>query len=346
MRAGIGVVEYLADQMRFFQAATTQATRRGLSGLAALEWAEYLSWPECCRRADRAWKRDLLRRYAFQQPAGLWQAALTAHRADDAVGIGPPRNAEFCLPPILQFGPYPSRYRPTAKAPACLRAHLRFDTGTQPSPLVPVRRLNGAAVWTLEMSTAWLYDGRFMAIDILIDERRDYSPEVARTTLHMLADQWEQTLAIAETTVPSISAAAAAEWRAEIGRIRTAADEIGRARKRDRAMMLEMFNVVPGTLRLGPVEVLPDDLPDEWFEIFLGFALAREELLSVREKKQLHKAAVSVLMHWQASRYPQRELDERHAEQIVDRLSNVRRLLGAKSLFAYLARATIVSGNR
>ena len=111
-------------------------------------------------------------------------------------------------------------------------------------------------------------------------------------------------------------------------------------------MMLEMLNVVPGTIRLGAVEVLPDDLPDEWLEVFLGFALARKDLLSVRERKQLHKAAAAVLLHWQTSRYPRRELDERHAEQIVERLSTLRRLLAARSLFDYLAKATLGSHGR
>ena len=197
IRIGIGVVEYLADQI----------------GLAALEWVEYLSWPECSRQAQRGWKRDLLRRNAFEQPVALWQAALAAHTANDSVGIGPPRTAEFCLPPSLQFGPYPSGYPPTAKEPACLRAHLKFDTWTPPSPLTPVRRLNRAAVWTLEMSSAWLYDGRFVAIDILVDEPRDYSAEEAKTVLQMRADQWEQMLTFAETVEPPISAAVMAEWR-------------------------------------------------------------------------------------------------------------------------------------
>src|SRR5207244_2647100 len=171
-------------------------------------------------------------------------------------------------------------------------------TWTPPSPLTPVRRLNRAAVWTLEMSSAWLYDGRFVAIDILVDEPRDYSAEEAKTVLQMRADQWEQMLTFAETVEPPISAAVMAEWRVQIGVMRAAADEIGRAETRDRAMMLEMLNVVPGTIRLGAVEVLPDDLPDEWLEVFLGFALARKDLLSVRERKQLHKAAAAVLLHW------------------------------------------------
>jgi hypothetical protein len=90
---GVRLVDLLVDQFVFCQAAGAQASARGLQGLAALEWAEYLSWPECKRQAGPAWRQKLLKRYAFEEPSCWWQRALQARKPGDQVGVGPPRNA-------------------------------------------------------------------------------------------------------------------------------------------------------------------------------------------------------------------------------------------------------------
>ena len=43
IRTGVDNVDYLVDQWRFARAGLEQAKRRGLHGLAALEWTSYLS---------------------------------------------------------------------------------------------------------------------------------------------------------------------------------------------------------------------------------------------------------------------------------------------------------------
>src|SRR5260370_9449219 len=61
IRTGIDNVDYLVDQWRFARAGLEQAKRRGLHGLAALEWTSYLSWPEVCRQAGTQKPHGLLR---------------------------------------------------------------------------------------------------------------------------------------------------------------------------------------------------------------------------------------------------------------------------------------------
>jgi hypothetical protein len=107
IRTGIEVLDYLVDQLRFLKAGLGHAERRGLRGLPALDWAGYLSWPETQRLAQTQWRRDLVKRYAFETPAWLWQRALHARQPDDPVNVGPSRE-DIWYPPELQLGPYPS----------------------------------------------------------------------------------------------------------------------------------------------------------------------------------------------------------------------------------------------
>src|SRR5260370_41084644 len=60
---GIDLVDFLVDQLRFAEAGRAQAERRGLHGLPAREWVEYLSWPERSRLAKTRGLRCLLRQH-------------------------------------------------------------------------------------------------------------------------------------------------------------------------------------------------------------------------------------------------------------------------------------------
>src|SRR5215470_4696449 len=159
---GVELVDVLVEQFVFLQAARAQARARGLQGLAALEWAEYLSWPECKRQAGPAWRQALLTRYAFEEPSCGWQQALQARFQGDAVGVGPPRNVLNWFPMGLQFGPYPvpqGRGRWTKRLQVgVLEAHIKFDPWTSPDALFPVRRLEGPLTWQLELWAARKYD--------------------------------------------------------------------------------------------------------------------------------------------------------------------------------------------
>ncbi len=346
IRTGVDNVDYLVDQWRFARAGLEQAKRRGLQGLAALEWTSYLSWPECCRQAETQWRRDLLRRYAFEEPAPFWQRALQADSSDDAVRfVGPPRK-HIWLPPKLLFGPYPSEWGPTALGPACLEADIQFDGWTTPGPLAPVRRLNPALTWTLRISAMRLYARRPAFLELVIDEPRTYSAAEARETLLTYARQGETALRAATTGPTPIPTEVAAQWEKDIERLRTAVEAITHAGTRERATLLELLFSVPGTGWLTPVDVLPDDLPPEWFGVMLGFAFERRGVLSVRDTKQLHRAAHAVFDRWQATHYRTRAVMPDRTALIVGRLANLRRLLQPASLFAYIAQLTRSHGQR
>jgi hypothetical protein len=339
IRTGIEVIDYLVDQVRFFKAAFRHAERRGLRGLPALDWAAYLSWPETQRLAETQWRRDLVRRYAFETPAWQWQRALHACRPDDLVNVGPSRE-EIWYPPALQLGPYPSQLHLTKMAPAVLEAHVDFDSWTTPGPLAPVRRLNRAMTWRLQVSAARLYNTRFWPFDIVIDEPRDYSPEEARATLLARAAQLESMLQGAERDPSTVPPAVRAQWRQGLKGLQAAADQIGRGNTRDRATLLDLCFAIPGTGWFGPVEILTDGLPPEWLGVMLGFAFDRRGLLSVRDGKLLWKVAEAVLGHWQSTRYPDRELSSQRSRRVISRLARMRRPLQPSSLFAYIAQLT------
>ncbi len=339
LRTGIEVVDYLVDQVRFVKAALRDAEGRGLRGLPKLDWAAYLSWPETQRLAETQWRRDLVRRYAFETPAWLWQRALHARTPDDPVNVGPSRE-DIWYPPALQLGPYPSERHLTGMAPAVLEAHVTFDLGTIPGALAPVRRLNQAMTWQLQVSAARLYNTRFWPFDLIIDAPRDFSPEEARATLLARAAQLASMLQAAEDDPSTVPPAVRAQWRQGLESLQTAAEEIGRGNTRSRATLLDLCFAIPGTWWFGPVEILTDDLPAEWLGIMLGFAFDRRGLLSVREGKRLRKAAEAVLGHWQSTKYPDHELSPETSRRVVTRLSQVRRPLQPSSLFAYIARLT------
>ena len=121
--------------------------------------------------------------------------------------------------------------------------------------------------------------------------------------------------------------------------LRSAARSIESASSRRRAEILEECLTFPGTVwRVAP-EVLPDDLPPEWLGLFLGFVLSRKNLLAVREEKRLRTVAAGVRENWLAMRFPRYELTGQAAAEVADRLATMRRLTGAESLFAYLAKA-------
>ncbi len=346
LRTGIRDIDYLVDQIRFFAAARADAERRGLQGLAALEWAEYLSWPECQRRAGTLWRRArapwrraLLRHWAFEERLCAWQRALHARSSEEVPG--PPRT-ESGFPSFVDFGPYPSEHRIRALRPVGLSAHIRFDSWTKPGPFTPVRRLNNALTWTLQASAGRFYGKAYGGMaEIVIDEPRDYSVEEARAELLARADFLERGLspdAAAPTNPNPMPAEVVTQWRQAIAGLRATAAEINHVDSRRRADLLESLFAEPGTLWLVPVEILPEDLPPEWLGVFLGFAFERRGVLSARERKQLRKSAAGVLAHWQASKFPAHELSEKEVEDAVARLSGVRRLLQGKSLFKYLAK--------
>ena len=250
------------------------------------------------------------------------------------------------MPPKLLFGPYPSEWGPTALAPACLEADIQFDGWTTPCPLTPIRRLNPALTWTLRISAMRLYARCPAFLELVIDEPRTYSAVEARETLLAYAQHGETALRAATTGPTPIPTQAAAQWEKNIARLRTAVEAITHAETRERATLLELLFSVPGTVWLTPVDVLPDDLPPEWFGVMLGFAFARRGVLSVRDTKQLHRAAHAVFDRWQATHYPTRAVMPDRTSLIVGRLANLRRLLQPASLFAYIAQLTRSDGHR
>jgi hypothetical protein len=341
IRTRIRLVDFLVDQLRFAKAGMVQAERRGLRGLPALEWVEYLSWPECMRRAKTTWRRDLLRRHAFDEQSCLWQAALYAHRPDDEVGVGPPRRLTFPFP--LQLGPYPSKRRLTRTAKASLMAHIAFDPegfDVPAAPLRPVRRLNSQLTWYLVASAAVLRrrQGRFNPVEIVIDEPRDYSATEARQSLLAQVAHQQTTLEAILQAAPSVDPVALAHLRERIDVLRWAAEAIQQAGTRERGWILDHFFTLPNTAWMTVIEALTDGLPPDWLGVFLGFALERKGVLSVRERKRLRKVAAAVLSQWQVVYYPRRELDVQEATNVVKRLIRVRRLLQPKSLFKYVGK--------
>jgi hypothetical protein len=343
IRTGIERIDYLVDQVGFMKAGLDQATSRGLRGLSALEWAEYLSWPEACRQAGPMWRRELLHRYAFETPVAGWQGALHARSRDDTdLPIGPPRrvssdgDAGIYPPPLLYLRPYPATWTPTKLAPMSLEAAIQFDPWTKPSPLAPVRRLNAAMSYTIQISGFRLYDARGALTALLIDEPREYSMTEARAELLTMAEQTDAWLERVNGEIPD---ARAARHRVAVDQLRSVASGLAGASSRTRADVLEAFFALPGTIWMTAPEVLPDDLPPEWLGLFVGFTLARKGLLSVRETKRLWHVAATVLESWQATRFPRYELRHDDAVQVVDKLATMRRLLGKESLFAYLAKA-------
>jgi hypothetical protein len=281
----------------------------------------------------------LVRRYAFETPTAWWQRALHARQPDDPVNVGPSREAIW-LPPSLQLGPYPSKRHPTKLAPATLEAHIQFDAWTTPGPLAPVRRLNRAMTWQLQVSVARLYRPRFWAMDIVIDEPRTYSAEEARTTLLARVAQLESMVRSAESDPSGVPSAVVAQWRQGVEFLQAAADRIGQAGTRDRATLLDLCFSIPGKWWFGPVEILTDDLAPEWLGVMLGFAFDRRGLLSVRDGKLLRKVAAAVFDHWQNTKYRDHEVSPKTSQLVVARLSQVRRLLQPSSLFAYIAQLT------
>jgi hypothetical protein len=334
---GVSSVDYLVDQLLYLKAAREEAARRGLDGLAALEWVEYMSWPECRRRA-RTWRRELLHRYAFEKPAARWQSILRGHSPDEAASLVGPLRARsdgsgvgVYPPPILYLGPYPAAWIPPRFGPISLEGHIvpAPPSGYTGSALVPLRRLNQSRAWTLYAYAARIYGGSGRELTILLDEPRDYSAAEAAEQLRLMARE--------------LGSSEQAEDCAElIAVLQQSADALLTADSADRALILETLSTIPGLIRLSGTqpEIIPEDLPPEWLGVFIGFAFERKGLLPVRDVKKLRRSAATVLEQWQSANYEGRgELTHAAANRIVHRLADMRRLLTKKSLFAYLAKS-------
>jgi hypothetical protein len=338
----VGLVDLLVDQFVFFQAARAQARARGLEGLAALEWAEYLSWPECKRQAGPAWRQALLRRFAFEEPSCWWQRVLQARFQGDQVGVGPPRNAINWFPIGLQFGPYPVRHetgRWTKRLQVgVLEAHVKFDPWTEPDALIPVRRLEGPLTWQLELWAARKYDRSFGHARVIIDQPRGYDREhVLERLQQVIGDLMARLQQQGDGLPPHVLEA----WKRTVGRWQQAfRDFEGAATTRRRAEAFADHAALPLEVLLGEIDVVPEDLRIEWFGMYLGFLLERRDVLSVRESQKLHLSAEQIVEYWQEKRFPRRRLDRQAAQRVVDRLANFVRPLTGKSVFEYLAKAT------
>ena len=322
------------------RAGMDDAKRRGFSALAALEWVEYLSWPECLEQAGPAWRRALLRRYAFEEPSSNWQGALRARFEGDSFPVGPPRGSAWSRnaiypPPLLSLGPYPSENSPTKLAPAALHASISYNPWVVPSALQPVRRLTPSLVWTLKISATAVYNGKFRGfLELSLDEPREYSVAETKATLQAMADQLE-----AQLEQPGMPAEQVPVRQGWADAMRRAADSIDGARSAHRAEILETFMSEPGVLTFVEPAILPDDLPHEWLGVFFAFAFERSGLLSAREARKVHSHATTVLEHWQARHYPRHELSRAAASDVIGRVARMRRLLSRKSLFSYLEKS-------
>jgi len=337
----VELVDVLVEQFVFLQAARAQASARGLQGLAALEWAEYLSWPECKRLAGPAWRQALLTRHAFEEPSCCWQQALQARFEGDEVGVGPPRNALNWFPVGLQFGPYPAprRGRWTKRLQVgALEAHIKFDPWTNPDALFPVRRLEGPLTWQLELWAARKYGQLFGHARVVIDEPRGYDKgHVLERLRQVIGDLMRRLEKQGEDLPPYVLAA----WRRTIKRWQVALRDFDKATTtRHRAEALAGHTALPLEVVLGEIDVVPEDLPIQWFGTYLGFLLERRGLLSVRESRMLHQSAEQLVEDWQEKRFPRRRLDRQAAQRVVGRLANLVRPLVRKSLLKYLAKAT------
>lgn len=340
LRTGIRSIDYLVDQVLFMQAGRDDARRRGLSGLAALEWVEYLSWPECLRQARTAWRRALLCRHAFEEPTSRWQSALHANFEGDYFQLGPPRGPAgfknvIYPPPGILFAPYPSEYSPPTKlAPATVHASITFNLWTRSSALEPVRRLTDAIVWTLKIATTSFYNGYPRGfLELVLDEPRDFSIDETRATLYAMAneleawlDQMGQTLADRTSTIRRVTA------------MREAAGSLDGARSSQRAAVLEEFMMEPLAISL-VTAILPEDLPAEWLGVFLALAAQSTGILSARDAKKVLPHATAVLERWQGKHYPRHELSQAEASRVIGRVARMRRLMNKKSLFSYLEKS-------
>jgi hypothetical protein len=339
---GVPLVDLLVDQFVFFFAARAQASARGLQGLAALEWAEYLSWPECKRQAGTVWRLALLKRYAFEEPSCWWQRALRAVNQGDQVGVGPPRNDVNWFPMGLQFGPYPVPHGPshwTKKLQVgVLEAHFKYDPWTTPDALFPLRRLDGPLTWQLELWAARKYDQSFHHARVLIDEPRGYGREGVVERLHQIVGDLMGRLQQQRAGLPPHVVDA---WKGTIRRWQWTLRDVEQATTtRRRAKALADHTALPLEVLLGEIDVVPEDLRIEWFGMYLGFVLERRGILSARESQRLHQSAEQLVEDWQDTRFPRRRLDRVAAQRIVHRLANVLRPLTGKSVLAYLAKAT------
>jgi hypothetical protein len=341
-QTGVRLVDLLVDQFVFFKAARVQASTRELQGLAALEWPEYLSWPECKRQAGPAWRQRLLKRYAFEEPSCWWQRALQARKPGDQVGIGPPRNAINWYPMGLQFGPYPTLHgagRWTKRLQTgALEAHIQFDPWTEPDALFPVRRLEGPLTWQLELAVARMYAGSFRHARVLIDEPRGYDrAHLIERLQRLIGDLVERLQRQGEGLPPHAIEA----WKRTIGRCQMALRDFERATTtRRRAKAFADHTVLPLEVLMGQIDVIPEDIPIAWVGICLGFILERRGVLSVRECQTLHLQAEQFVEDWQEKRFSRRRLDGAAARRIVDRLANLDRPLMGRSVLKYLGQAT------
>jgi hypothetical protein len=114
----------------------------------------------------------------------------------------------------------------------------------------------------------------------------------------------------------------------------------GATTPRRRAEALADHTTLPLEVFLDEIDVVPEDLPTEWFAVHLGFLLERRGILSVRDSWKLHLYAEQLVEDWQDRRFPNRRLDQVAACRIVGRLATLVRPLAGKSVLAYLAKAT------
>ncbi len=303
LRTGVALVDYAVDQVRFFFEAWRGLRADGLTDLAALERAEFLSLPECLRQAKTQWKKDLLLKFAGSRQWFCWQRVLDARGPTDEVNVLP-RQPNW-PGATIQLSPFPSSQRLSKGAMVALEAAMHFNPGLQPSPVHPMRKLNltqglwdqlieRAMAWSLEL--VFFHKCRGHPLRIFIDPPWDFNLEATRVALRNLAAQLEATAESAARWPDPPPEEAIEQCRRDAEAVRAAADRLGPASPSERAAILQRCFTLPGAIHLSAVTSITEDLPPNRMAELIGFRLRKAGLLSVREGQRIDEYAERLLL--------------------------------------------------
>ncbi len=337
LRTGVALVDYAVDQVRYFLEGWRGLRADGLTDLAALEQAEFLSLPECLRQAKRQWKKDLLLKYAGSRQWFCWQRVLDARRPTDEVNVLPRQPGWPGA--TVQLSPYPSSQRLPKGAMVTLEAAMHPNPGLQPSPVHPVRKLQfiqglgdqfieRVITWSLELVLFHKKRSR-PPLRIFIDPPWDFDVEAARVALRNLAAQLEATAESAARRPDPPPEEAIGVCRRDAEAVRAAADRLGPASASERAVILQRCFSLPGAIHLSAVTSLTEDLPPDRMGALIGFRLRKAGLLSVREGRRIDKYAERLLL------MAHEDLTPAGAKQMGKKLATFVRPLRQESLTSY-----------
>ena len=356
LRLPVPVVEWLVDQIVFQRAAWEWIQVYKLPDEDVLWLLEMLALPECMRRARRRWQRTWLVEEALVQSNLHWRDVLSCRQRTSPIRRVP-RTGAFQFYP-RQLGPYQSPFRSPKRWPNPWKIPFDFlltikGPGAEGGHLLQPLLHGSSLTFTIELRT--------LTGSLFLDFPRDYNGAECIQQLHQLRSFIEQCV-MREQTDGAVHSAEQEhqEYVGFLGRVRLgpAPDMAGlrqqwreypaeierdierlhkpKLRKAQRAAILQRHFMIPATISLKPIHLLPLDLPTNALLIVIAAWMMERDLLSLHERRTVRHYVATRLLQLNSEMSP--EQAQQLIPEVIQRLGNFARPLRGASVGAYLAR--------